>query len=95
MVRLGDVAQVALESAERRAYYRSNGEPAMGIGIVKTSTANSLDVANEAKAEADRIRPGVALRHPGLEVVQRDQRIGQRHPLAGAVLLRASVLTLL
>jgi multidrug efflux pump len=56
VVRLGDVARVALESAERRAYYQSNGEPAMGIGIVKTSTANSLDVAEEAKAEADRIR---------------------------------------
>ena len=55
VVRLGDVARVALESAERRAYYRSNGEPAMGIGIVKTSTANSLDVANAAKAEAERI----------------------------------------
>jgi len=35
VVRLGDVARVALESAERRAYYRSNGEPAMGIGIVQ------------------------------------------------------------
>ena len=57
VVRLGDVARVALESAERRAYYRSNGEPAMGIGIVKTSTANSLEVAEEAKAAADRIRP--------------------------------------
>ncbi len=55
VVRLGDVARVALESAERRAYYRSNGEPAMGIGIVKTSTANALDVANAAKAEAERI----------------------------------------
>ncbi len=57
VVRLGDVARVALESSERRAYYHSNGEPALGIGIVKTSTANSLDVADEAKAEAERIRP--------------------------------------
>ncbi|WP_240126583.1 efflux RND transporter permease subunit [Thermomonas alba] len=57
VVRLGDVARVALESAERRAWYHSNGEPALGIGIVKTSTANSLEVADEAKAEADRIRP--------------------------------------
>ncbi len=56
VVTLGDVARVALESAERRAYYHSNGEPAVGIGIVKTSTANSLDVAREARAEADRIR---------------------------------------
>lgn len=51
---MGDVARVSLESAERRAYYRSNGEPAMGIGIVKTLTANSLDVADEAKAEAEK-----------------------------------------
>ncbi len=56
VIRLGDVARVALESAERRAYYHSNGEPALGIGIVKTSTANSLDVAEEAKAEAARIK---------------------------------------
>ena len=56
VVRLGDVARVALESAERRAYYQSNGEPAMGIGVVKTSTANSLDVAEAAKAEAERIK---------------------------------------
>ena len=55
VVRLGDVATVKLESSERRAYYHSNGEPAMGIGIVKTSTANSLDVAEAAKAEAARI----------------------------------------
>ena len=59
VVRLGDVAKVALESSERRAYYHSNGEPAMGIGIVKTSTANSLEVAQEAIREADRIRPGL------------------------------------
>ncbi len=57
VVRLGDVARVALESAERRAWYHSNGEPALGIGIVKTSTANSLEVVDAAKAEADRIRP--------------------------------------
>ena len=57
-VRLGDVARVALESAERRAYYRSNGEPAMGIGIVKTSTANSLQVARDVRAAARQIAAG-------------------------------------
>jgi multidrug efflux pump len=46
VVRLGDVAKVELESSERRrSYLRSNGEPNVGLGIVKTSTANSLDVA--------------------------------------------------
>jgi multidrug efflux pump len=57
VVRLGDVARVELASAERRAYYRSNGEPNIGLGITKTSTANSLDVANAARAEAQRIQP--------------------------------------
>ncbi|MHB8912047.1 MAG: efflux RND transporter permease subunit [Lysobacter sp.] len=57
VVRLGDVARVELASAERRAYYRSNGEPNIGLGIIKTSTANSLDVANAVRAEAQRIKP--------------------------------------
>ncbi len=48
VVRMGDVAKIELASAERRAYYRSNGEPGIGLGIVKTSTANSLDVAHRA-----------------------------------------------
>ncbi|KRG86314.1 efflux RND transporter permease subunit [Stenotrophomonas sp. CW117] len=55
VVRLGDVAKVELASAERRAYYRSNGEPGIGMGIVKTSTANALDVARATRAEAERI----------------------------------------
>ncbi|KAF1711345.1 multidrug transporter AcrB [Pseudoxanthomonas kalamensis DSM 18571] len=57
VVRLGDVAQVELASAERRSYYRSNGESNIGIGVIKTSTANSLEVARAAQEEADRIRP--------------------------------------
>jgi multidrug efflux pump len=57
VVRLGDVARVELASAERRSYLRSNGQPNIGLGIVKTSTANSLDVARAAKAEAERIQP--------------------------------------
>ncbi len=57
VVRLGDVAKVELASAERRSYFRSNGEQNVGLGIVKTSTANSLDVARAARAEAERIQP--------------------------------------
>jgi multidrug efflux pump len=55
-VRLGDVARVERASSERRAYYRSNGEPNIGLGIVKTSTANSLDVARSARARAEEIQ---------------------------------------
>ena len=56
LVRLGDVARVERGSEERRAYYRSNGEPNIGLGIVKTSTANSLDVARAARAVAEEIQ---------------------------------------
>lgn len=56
VVRLGDVARAELASSERRAYFRSNGVPNVGLGIVKTSTANSLDVARAARAEAEAIQ---------------------------------------
>jgi multidrug efflux pump len=55
-VRLGDVARVERASTERRAYYRSNGEPNIGMGIVKTSTANSLEVARAARKVAEEIQ---------------------------------------
>jgi multidrug efflux pump len=56
IVRVGDVAQVELGPEERRAYLRSNGQPNVGLGIVRTSTANALDVANAARAEAESIQ---------------------------------------
>jgi multidrug efflux pump len=59
LVRLGDVARVERASQERRAYYRSNGEPNLGLGIVKTSTANSLEVARSARAAAEEIQKGL------------------------------------
>lgn len=56
VVRMGDVAHVELGSAERRSYMRSNSVPNVGLGIVRTSTANALDVARAARAEAERIQ---------------------------------------
>jgi len=56
VVRLGDVAQVELGAEERRSYLRSNGVPNVGLGIVRTSTANALDVARAARAEAEVIQ---------------------------------------
>ncbi len=56
VVRLGDVAKVERASAERRAYYRSNGEPNIGLGVVKTSTANALDVARAVRAQATEVQ---------------------------------------
>ena len=49
LVRLGEVARVELASAERRAYFRGNGQPNIGMGVVKTSTSNALDVARSVR----------------------------------------------
>ncbi len=57
LVRLGDVARVERGAAEDRLFFRGNREPMVGIGIIKQSTANTLAVAQAAKAEAERINP--------------------------------------
>ena len=56
VVRLGDVARAELGPQERRSYLRSNFVPNVGLGIVRTSTANALDVVKAARAEAERIQ---------------------------------------
>ncbi|AXE62780.1 multidrug transporter AcrB [Hyphomonas sp. CACIAM 19H1] len=50
LVRLGDVARVERGTVDDRTMFRGNGEPMVGLGIVKQSTANTVEVANGAKA---------------------------------------------
>jgi multidrug efflux pump len=57
LVRLEDVARVERGPAEDRLFFRGNGVPMVGIGIIKQSTANTLAVAQAAKAEMARINP--------------------------------------
>ena len=56
VIRMGDVARIELGTAERRSYMRSNSVPNVGLGIVRTSIANALDVAHAARDEAARIQ---------------------------------------
>jgi multidrug efflux pump len=56
-IRLGDIAKVELGSANEKVIFRGNGVPQIGLGIVKQSTANTLDVARGIKAEIARIAP--------------------------------------
>ncbi len=59
--RLGEVATVRLAPESNRTAYRVNGKPAVGIGIVKQSRANTLNVAqgvNAAVAEMKSTLPG-------------------------------------
>ncbi len=55
LVRLADVARVELGAEETRTYYRGNGQPQVGLGIVKQSTANTIDVVRGVKQAAERI----------------------------------------
>lgn len=59
LVRLGDVARVEKGTVEDRNLFRGNGVTQVGIGIVKQSTANTIDVARGAKIERDRINAGL------------------------------------
>ena len=53
LVRLGDVARVERGTAEDRNIFRGNGVPMVGMGIVKQSTANTVDVAKGARELAE------------------------------------------
>ena len=65
LVRLGDVARVSREPENRYSVFRSNGQLAIGLGIVRQSGANTLQVARDVKAEVERIRPQLP---PGLDI---------------------------
>jgi len=65
LVRLKDVARVERGTVENRSFFRGNGVPMVGIGIIKQSTANTIRVAEQAQAEAKRLNPTLP---EGLEI---------------------------
>jgi len=58
-VRLRDVGIARLGALDERNIVRVNGNPAVGLGVVKQSTANTLEVARAVKAEITRLRDGL------------------------------------
>ncbi len=56
LVRLGEIAKVEIAPANVRSVFRGNGRTMIGIGIIKQSKANELDVSKLVHAEADRIQ---------------------------------------
>ena len=55
VVTLGEVADVELGAIERRSLIRGNGQQQIGLGVVKQSTANTLEVARAMRVEAQKI----------------------------------------
>ena len=65
-VLLGEVARIEVGPEDSRGGYRINGRPAIGLGVLRQSTANTLAVADGVKAELERIKPTLP---PGIEAV--------------------------
>jgi multidrug efflux pump len=55
LIRLGDVAMVEKGTVEDRNLYRGNGVAQVGIGIIKQSTANTLDVSHGVQKQRARM----------------------------------------
>ncbi len=64
-VRLKDVGRAAPGPYENRKIVRVRGEDALGLGVVKQSTANTLEVARAAKALLPHLRASL---QPGMKM---------------------------
>mgnify|MGYP000527771206 CR=1 FL=1 len=59
LVRMSEVARVEKGAVEDRTLFRGNTVPMVGMGIIKQSTANTIEVARAAKALKERISPNL------------------------------------
>ena len=64
-IRLRDVGRAELGAMDERSRLRVNGQPAVGMGVVKQSTANTLSVARAVKSELPRLRAALP---PGMDL---------------------------
>jgi multidrug efflux pump len=58
-VKLGDVARIENGAENPYSSFRSNGGTAIGLGIVRQSGANTLEVADKAKALLQQLKPSL------------------------------------
>jgi multidrug efflux pump len=56
LVRLSDVADVFIGAEDDENMFRGNGKNMVGLGVIKQSTANTLEVVKSARAEVLSIR---------------------------------------
>jgi multidrug efflux pump len=65
LVRLGDIARVERGPENPYSSFRMNGSQAVGLAIIRQSGANTLAVADAAKAMVEQVRPTLP---PGMEI---------------------------
>ena len=81
VVLLGEVADVELAAAESRALFRGNGETQVGIGIVRQSQANDIEVSEAVRAEVEQMQRGLP---NGMELVlSRDSTVFVEESIKG------------
>ncbi|WP_454831236.1 efflux RND transporter permease subunit [Pseudoxanthomonas wuyuanensis] len=68
-IRLGDVATVEVKRPEQRFFAYQNGNPAIGLRILRESGANVLDTLDEVKKVVAEVRES-ELRPQGLDIAQ-------------------------
>ncbi|ANK80601.1 MAG: multidrug transporter AcrB [Rhizobiales bacterium NRL2] len=59
VIRLMEVADVALGPEDERTEFRSNGQTTVGVGVIRQSKANTLEVARGVREELAKITPGL------------------------------------
>ncbi|MEO5797855.1 MAG: efflux RND transporter permease subunit [Gemmatimonadales bacterium] len=95
LIKLHDIARVELGPQDDRSAIRFGGVPAVGIGVVRQSKANLLDVADGIRAELPRIQAALP---PGATLVQAfDQSVFVKRSIADAqrTLIEAAVLVVI
>jgi multidrug efflux pump len=55
LIRLSDIARVELGVVEDRTFFRGNEVPMVGIGVIRQSTANTIDVADAVVSLTNRL----------------------------------------
>jgi len=55
LIRLAEVANVEIASRETNRIFRTNGALTTGFGIIKASTANTVEVLDDVKKEVDQV----------------------------------------
>ncbi len=67
IVRLGDVARLELGAEDYRSILRYNDQTAVGVGVVRQSKANLIEVSDAVEAELPAIRASLP---PGVELIK-------------------------
>jgi len=60
-IRIGDVAEVRQGVEDDRAILRFNGRNALGLGVIRQSQSNIIEVSDLVRAEIEAIRPSLPL----------------------------------